>query len=100
MSIKYQTAKEIMNTILLQHFKNNEYFKFSDLAKKVNEFQSKEKIEHDMIKDFIYEMIDNKIVEQIYVDENQNPFLDESSSSTSTIEKSIHFKRIVAENEN
>lgn len=101
MIVKYKKPVEIMNDMLFQHFKNNVYFKFSDFAKSVNEVQSKEKIEHDMMKDFIYEMIDKKIIEQVYVDEKENPFLDESSSSSSaSVEKSVHFKLIVAENEN
>ncbi len=100
MKVKYKKPVEIMNDMLFKHFKNNVYFKFSDFAQKVKEVQSKETIEHDMMKDFIYEMIDEKIIEQVYVDENENPFLDESSSSSASIEKSVHFKLIVAENEN
>src|SRR5687768_126917 len=99
MIVKYKKPIEIMNDMLFQHFRNNVYFKFSDFSQKVKSVQSKEKIDHDMMKDFIYEMIDKKMIEQVYVDENQNPFLQASEKKTSR-EKSIHFKLIVTKNEN
>jgi hypothetical protein len=90
-----RTPKEIMNDILVQNFKNNVYFKFSDFVQNVKSVQSKKKIDYEMMQDFINEMIDIKKVEQIYVEENKNPFLSEKEK-TSEVKKSIHFKIVVA----
>lgn len=93
----------ILRNILFFHFKNNTVFKFNDFVSKVKETDFKQVyFTYEVIKCFIYEMIDNKIIAQIYVNENENPFVDESNttSSSNVIIKSIHFKLIVAEHEN
>ena len=99
MLIKYKEPKEIMTDVLFQQFRNNQYFKFSDFANKVKSIPSKEKIDSDMMKDFIYEMLDQNKIEQNYVSENENPFL-QTTQLFSSSEKSIHYKIIVAANEN
>lgn len=93
----------ILKSILFFHFKNNVVFKFSDFVNRVKETDIKQVyFTYDILKIFIYELIDTKMISQIYVDENENPFLDESISDSTSIStvKSIHFKLIVPGNEN
>jgi len=96
MKIKYKEPKEIMNDLLFQSFENNQYFKFSDFAQKVNSTQSHYPIDYDMMKDFIYEMIDDKKIMQEFVFDNQNNFLPVDTRANAK-DKSVHFKIITAE---
>lgn len=96
MRILYKEPKPLMNDLLFENFKHNQYFKFADFANKVKAAQTKYPIDYDMMKDFIYEMIDQKMIEQVYVNENENPFLPENRKVNAT-NKSIHFKIIATE---
>jgi len=96
MIVKYAQPKELMNSLLFREFKNNEYFKFSDFAQKVNLAQSHYPIDYDMMKDFIYEMIDEKKIMQEFVPDNQNNFLPVDKRANAK-DKSVHFKIIAAE---
>jgi len=96
MKILDKEPKHLMNDLLFEKFKHNEYFKFADFAQKVKSSKSKYPIDYDMIKDFIYELIQQKIIEQVYISPTENPFLpiDEGADATN---KSIHFKMIAPE---
>ena len=91
MRIVYRQPKEIMNDVLFNQFQNNEYFMFSDFVHKVKGVQSKEPISSDMMKDFIYEMIDQNRIAQEYIGDNVSTgYTNEQKQAAPN--KSIRFK--------
>lgn len=95
MNLLSDTLKSLMSDLLFDNFKHNQYFKFSDFALTLKDAKTKYAIDYDMIKEFIYEMIDKKIIDQVYVSDNENPFLPENKKANASL-KSIHFKIIAA----
>ena len=93
MKIVHKKPEELMPEILFQQFQNNEYFKFSDFAQKVNAAQSHYPIEGDMMRDFIYQMIDENRIVQEYVGDGVSPMLTDEQKANAP-NKSIRFKLI------
>ena len=89
----YKKPEELMPEILFQEYQNNEYFKFSDFAQKINAAQSHYPIDADMMRDFIYQMIDENKIAQEYVGDGVSPMLTEEQKATAP-NKSIRFKLI------
>jgi hypothetical protein len=82
-----------LKELLFRRFVNNEYFKFSDFFNEATLVKSKLKIDYDTCKYFIYDMIDEKTIEQVYENENSTPFLE--TNPNNGVESSMHFKIIV-----
>jgi hypothetical protein len=93
MKIKYKEPKPLMEDLLNHNFQNNQYFKFEDFVQKVNSSGSNFLIDYDMMKDFIYEMIDENKIVQEYAGEGVNPMTPEEDKVKAT-NKSIRFKLI------
>lgn len=93
MSIQYKKPAEILTEILFQQFQNNEYFKFSDFVQKVNGAQSHYPIDGEMMKEFIYQMIDSNRVLQEYVGDGVTPMTPKEQKAIAG-NKSIRFKLI------
>lgn len=93
MKIKYKEPKPLMQDLLFQHFQHDQYFKFSDFAQKINSSGSHYPIDYDMMKDFIYEMIDENKIVQEYAGDGVNPMTPEEDKVKAT-NKSIRFKLI------
>lgn len=93
MKVKYKDPKALMEDLLKQNFQNDQYFRFEDFAHKVNKSGSHFQIDYDMMKDFIYEMIDENKIVQEYVGDGVNPMTPEEDKVKVT-NKSIRFKLI------
>lgn len=93
MKILYKQPEQLMPEILFQQFQNIEYFKFTDFAQKVIAEQSHSPISYDMMRDFIYKMIDENKIVQEYVGDDVNPMTPEEHKVNAT-NKSIRFKLI------
>jgi hypothetical protein len=94
MKILYKKPEQLMPDILFQQFQSNEYFKFTDFALKINAAQSHYPIDADMMRDFIYKMIDENKIVQEYVGDSVNPMTPEEQKVNAS-NKSIRFKLIV-----
>jgi hypothetical protein len=93
MKIIYKKPEQLMPEILFQQFQNNEYFKFTDFAQQVNAVKSQYPIDADMVRNFIYKMIDENIIVQEYVGDEVNQMTPEEYKVNSK-NKSIRFKLI------
>lgn len=93
MKILYKKPEQLMPEILFQQFQNSEYFKYSDFAEKVNAAQNHTPISADMMRDFIYKMIDENKIVQEYVGDGVNSMTPEEQK-VNAINKSIRFKLI------
>lgn len=93
MKILYKKPEQLMPEILFQQFQNNEYFKFTDFAQKINAAQSHYPIDADMMRDFIYKMIDENKIVQEYVGDGVNTMTPEEQKVNAQ-NKSIRFKLI------
>lgn len=82
-----------MPEILFQQFQSDQYFKFTDLAQKINAAQSHFLIDYDMMRDFIYKMIDENKIVQEYVGDEVDPMTPEEKKVNAP-NKSIRFKLI------
>ncbi len=93
MKIKYKEPKLLMEDLLNHNFQNNQYFKFDDFVQKVNSSSSNLLIDNDMMKNFIYAMIDENKIVQEYAGDGVNPMTPEEEKAKAT-NKSIRFKLI------
>lgn len=93
MTVHQVTLDYFLNEILIAQFDSNVYFKFTDFSEIANRLHSQGKLEADVIRDFIYKMIDaNKIVQE-YVGDGVNPMTPKEEKATAP-NKSIRFKRL------
>lgn len=93
MRILYKKPEELLPEILFKEFQNNEYFKFTDFTEKVNAAQSHYPIDYDMMRDFIYQMLDENRIAQEYVGDGVSPMLTDDQKVNAP-NKSIRFKLI------
>jgi hypothetical protein len=93
MKILYKTPEQLMPEILFQQFQSSEYFKFNDFAQKVIAAQSHYPIDNDMMRDFVYKMIDENKIVQEYVGDGINPMTPDEQKVIAQ-NKSIRFKLI------
>lgn len=82
-----------MKEILLTEFSNNQYFNFAEFQHKVNSVTPKAKIEYETVKDFVFEMLDEKVIKQEFIEDNENPFMPNPNATGTT--KSIYYKLII-----
>jgi hypothetical protein len=91
--IIYKKPNELMKEVLLQEFSNNQYFNFSEFQHKVKTVAPKSKIEYETVKDFIFQMLDEKVLKQEFIEDNESPFVPNTNSTGAT--KSIYYKLVI-----